>query len=83
MNEQNNLVMYASETEKAAFYKKTYLHLALALLAFIGVETLLIKTVPVEAIAWLFSGKFIWMFVIGLFWLGSFISTKMSFAPSR
>ncbi len=83
MNEQNNLVMYASETEKATFYKKTYLHLALALLAFIGVETLLIQTVPAEAIAWLFSGKFIWMFVIGLFWLGSFISTKMSFAPSR
>lgn len=45
------LVAHSSEVEKAAFYRKTYLHVALSILAFIGVETILLKTVPVEVIA--------------------------------
>jgi len=82
-NNQNYLVSSASDLEKATFYKQTYKHLALAILAFILVETLLIKTVPIEAIIWMVSGKFIWLFIIGLFWLGSILSTKLSFHPSR
>ncbi|MFT3796222.1 Bax inhibitor-1 family protein [Flavobacterium sp.] len=80
---QQTLVANATDVEKAGFYKKTYLHVALALLAFIVVETIMIQTVPVEWIAAMFDGKFMWLFIIGLFWLGSVISTKMSFAPSR
>lgn len=80
---QQTLVANATDVEKAGFYKKTYLHVAMALLAFIVVETILIQTVPFEWIAAMFAGKFMWLFIIGLFWLGSVISTKMSFAPSR
>lgn len=83
MEDQNILVSSASDIEKASFYRKTYQHVALAILAFILLETILIKTVPVEYIAWMFSGKYIWLFIIGLFWLGSVISTNMSFHPSR
>jgi FtsH-binding integral membrane protein len=77
------LVGHASDLEKAVFYKKTYLHVALALLAFIFAETLLLFTVPVDVIAWMLGGKFIWLFIIGLFWLGSLLSNKMAFASSR
>lgn len=83
MENENILVSSASDLEKATFYKNTYRHLAFAVLAFIGLETLLIKTVPTDVIAWMLGGKFIWLFLIGLFWLGSVVSTKLSFDPSQ
>lgn len=83
MDNDNILVSSATDTEKATFYKQTYKHLALALLAFIIVETILIKIVPVETILWMISGKFIWLFLIGLFWLGSVLANKLAFDPSR
>ena len=83
MQSENTIVAYASELEKATFYKKTYLHVAIAILAFIIVETILIHTVPMEWIAAMVGGKFVWLFIIGLFWLGTTLSEKMSFNPSR
>ncbi|AWA30303.1 permease [Flavobacterium magnum] len=84
MEYQNTtLVAHASEVQKAEFYKKTYMHVALAILAFIGVETLLINTVPPQAIGDLLGTKFIWLFFIGLFWLGSMLSSKLAFAATR
>ena len=46
MDNQNVLVSNASDIEKGAFYKKTYQHVAIAILAFILLETVLLKTVP-------------------------------------
>lgn len=83
MQSENTIVAYASELEKATFYKKTYLHVAIAILAFIIVETILIHTVPMEWIAAMVGGKFVWLFIIGLFWLGTTLSEKLSFNPSR
>lgn len=72
------LVSEAPQTERAEFYKKTYLHVALAILAFAGVETLLLNTVPPDIIFGMLSSSFTWLFVMGLFWLGSFISSKLT-----
>lgn len=83
MESENIIVAHASEVEKATFYKKTYLHVAMAILAFIAVESILIRTVPPEWIYAMISGKYVWLFIIGLFWLGSVLSEKMSFNPSR
>jgi FtsH-binding integral membrane protein len=83
MENENILVSNATSIEKANFYKKTYQHLALAILAFIVVETLMIKFVPEEAIVWMLSGRFIWLFIIGLFWLGTTMSDRLAFHPSR
>ena len=83
METSNILVSEADDHEKSLFFRKTYLHVALAVLAFILVEYVLIKIVPAEAIIWMLGGRFIWLFLIGLFWLGSILSTKMSFHPSR
>lgn len=43
MNNENILVAQATDNEKASFYRKTYQHLALAVLAFILVETVMIN----------------------------------------
>lgn len=77
------LVVHAKEVEKAEFYKKTYLHVALAILAFIGVETILLKTVPPEVIGLMFQGKFTWLLIIGVFWLASVLANKWSLSQSR
>ncbi|THV62411.1 Bax inhibitor-1/YccA family protein [Chryseobacterium candidae] len=77
------LVAHSSDVEKANFYKKTYLHVALSILAFIGVETILLKTVPKEIIFMMFEQKYIWLLIIGVFWLASVLSSKWSLSQSK
>ncbi|MDQ1099916.1 FtsH-binding integral membrane protein [Chryseobacterium sp. SORGH_AS 1048] len=79
----NTLVAHSSDTEKADFYKKTYLHLALSVLAFIGVETILLRTVPVEVIAMMFGQRYTWLLIIGVFWLASVLASRWSLSQSR
>jgi len=52
-------------------------------LAFILVETILLQVVPMDWILMMMGGKFIWLFVIGLFWLGSMLTDKLVFHPDR
>lgn len=83
MNQYSEIVSQASDVEKADFYKRTYLHVAMAVLAFMVIESFLLKFIPGEWISMMFGGKFIWLFIIGLFWLGSFIANKFAFSLSR
>ena len=83
MNTQNILVNDATGIEKAEFYRKTYLHVAFAILAFMLVETLLLKIVPDSVIIMMVSNKFGWLFILGLFWLGSSMSSKLVFAETK
>jgi hypothetical protein len=77
------IVANATELEKAEFYKKTYTHLAAAVLLFIGVEYLLIKVVPEDLIIGMVSTKSIWLALIGVFWLLSMLTDKLAFAADR
>lgn len=77
------LVADSAEVEKAEFYKKTYLHVALAILAFIGVETILLKTVPAELIYMMFAQRYVWLLIIGVFWLASVLASKWSLSQSK
>ncbi|WP_449398301.1 Bax inhibitor-1/YccA family protein [Chryseobacterium wanjuense] len=77
------LVAQSSDVEKASFYKKTYLHVALSILAFIGVETVLLKIVPERLILAMFAQRFAWLLIIGVFWLASVLATKWSLSQSR
>ncbi|MCQ9633582.1 Bax inhibitor-1 family protein [Chryseobacterium sp. WG23] len=77
------LVAHSSDVEKASFYKKTYLHVALSILAFIGVETILLKTVPIEIIAMMFGQRYAWLLIIGVFWLASILASKWSLSQSK
>jgi FtsH-binding integral membrane protein len=83
MNQYSEIVSQASQADRADFYKRTYLHVAIAILAFMVVESFLLQLVPGEIISMMFGGKFVWLFIIGLFWLGSFIANKFAFSLSR
>jgi len=78
-----NLVSNLDETAKAVFYRKTYMHVALAVLAFIGVEALLLK-IPfvVETMMSLTSG-FLWIAILVAFGVGSAFANKMAHSMSR
>ena len=86
-NYQNNnapeLVSYATNVEQATFYRKTYSHVAIALLAFIVVEAILINTVPESLIVSMVSSPFVWLFILGGFWLGSMLANKWTQAQAK
>ncbi len=77
------MVSEISEIERAEFYRKTYMHVAVAILAFGVVESILLKIIPLEVILTMVSGKYTWLMIIGVFWLASMLSTKLSFSLSK
>ena len=79
----NQLVAMSTEEQKASFYRKTYMHVALAILAFIFVETALLMVVPAELIMGMVSQKYVWLLIIGGFWLASMLAEKWTMASSR
>jgi len=83
MNSFAPIVSDASQIERAEFYRKTYLHVALAILGFIVLETLLINIIPADMIFGMISQKFVWFIILGLFWLGSVMCEKLTMSMSR
>ncbi len=83
MEAQNILVSDSTSVEQAEFYRKTYLHVAFAILAFMFVESLLLKFVPDSLILMMVGNKIGWLFIIGLFWLGTTMSEKLVFAATK
>lgn len=79
----NQLIGLASAEARSEFYRKTYMHVAVAVLAFIVVESLLLMFIPTSWIVAMFSGKFIWLAIIGLFWLASMLCDRLVFAQSK
>lgn len=73
-----NSVAQAAPIERAAFIRKTYLLLAAAVLAFIGVEVFFFATGIAQVIAsLLFSGGSIgWLVVLGLFMGISYLANR-------
>lgn len=71
------VVANASELDRATFYKKTYQHVALAILSFIIVEAALINFIPEQFIVGMLGNKFTWLAIIGMFWLGGMLCDKL------
>ncbi len=55
------------DAARVGFLKRTYTHLALAIVAFVGVEAALQASPFVEPMVRAMSGRFAWLVVIGLF----------------
>ncbi len=77
------LVAESSEIERSAFYRKTYAHLSLALVAFFIVESALLKVVPQDFILMMVGQKYSWLVVLGVFWLAATLASKWSLSQSR
>lgn len=83
MNEELILVSEATDVERTVFYKKTYIHVAIAILSFMVVEGFLLRIVPPELIMKMISTKWIWLFIIGVFWLASILADRLAFSISK
>jgi FtsH-binding integral membrane protein len=68
-----NTAAAAEPSERAAFIRRTYSHLAGAILAFIGLETVLVNTVPFDVIAGMLGG-YNWLLVLGAFMGASWLA---------
>jgi len=72
---QQRIAAEAASDARAAFIRRTYGHLAGAILAFILVETALVKLVPQEMIMGMLSGMS-WLLVLGAFMVVSFVANR-------
>jgi hypothetical protein len=65
----------AEPSERATFIRRTYSHLAGAILAFIALETVLVNTVPLNVVGRVLGGSpYSWLFVLGAFMAASWLA---------
>jgi FtsH-binding integral membrane protein len=65
----------AAASDRAAFIRRTYAHLAGAILAFMGIETVLLNVVPHnEIINFFFASRITWLFVLLAFFGASWLA---------
>lgn len=83
MDSTVSIVAEATQSERLVFYKKTYLHIALALLSFFVLEIFLLNIIPIRIIMSMSSSALAWAFVLGVFFLFSFLTDKLAFAKER
>jgi FtsH-binding integral membrane protein len=67
MEQQELNLQQATSEERALFYKKTYTHLALAFLVFIGVEMLFLSSPTIINIGLSMTQGYTWLIVLGGF----------------
>ncbi|MEM9281904.1 MAG: Bax inhibitor-1 family protein [Verrucomicrobiota bacterium] len=71
-------VAAAAPTERALFIRKTYLHLAFAILAFVGLEWFLLQQSWAEPLIYKMTGGMGWLVVLGAFMLVSFLADRLA-----
>lgn len=78
--ENNFVVAHASETVRATFYKKTYSNLALGVLAFIGIEALLLQVDPLVNFMLGMTSGYSWLILLagfmGVTWFAQSLTYK-------
>ena len=72
------LVAHISGKERAVFYKKTYQHVALAVLSFILVEMIFLKIQPLVDFMLSMTQGYLWLLLLGAFWLASTMADKLA-----
>lgn len=77
--EQRYLADQAPLTARAEFLKKTYMHLMGAIIAFIGLEVLLMYTPGIEKLASMMTGVWwAWLAVLGVYMLVAGVAERMA-----
>ena len=72
----------AVPTERAGFIRRTYGHLALAILAFVGLEYVILQQPWVESMAMKMTGGMSWLLVLGAFMVVSWIANKWAMSDT-
>lgn len=75
---QNPYVLAAdsSMVERNQFLRRTYMHLAAAILAFVGLEAVFQASPIARTMTGLMSGQYTWLIVLGLFMAASWLAQK-------
>lgn len=77
LQEHPCLVIEAAPEARALFIRRTYTHLAMAILAFIGLELVIFQSGLAQAIAQtLLAGRYGWLVVLGGFMIVSWVAEK-------
>src|SRR6185503_2790876 len=65
--------------ERVAFLRRTYGHLAVAILAFVGVAYFMVNSeLGARFTLWAFSGRLNWLLILGLFMVVGFITDRLA-----
>lgn len=83
MNESQGLFIDSTEQERAVFYRKTYMHVALAVLLFAGIEYVLLQIEPLVNFMLSLTQGYLWLLLLGGFWLASNFSVNLAHSMSR
>jgi len=70
------LAAQATKQEQATFYKKTYLNLALGLVAFVILETIFLRIQPLVDFMMSLTQGYLWLVLLGGFMGVSYIAQK-------
>jgi FtsH-binding integral membrane protein len=77
------LVAQAGQLERAAFYRKTYQHVALSVLAFILVESMFLKIPALVEFMLSMTQGYLWLLLLGAFWLATSMADKLAHDVSQ
>ena len=74
--------------ERASFIRRSYMHLALAILAFVGLESMLLQSALAPRIMqWAFAGPYNWLMLLGAFmvvgWVGRGFASRVESLPMQ
>ena len=76
------IVANAEESQRAAFIRRSYLHLGGAILLFMGLEALLLKSGVSESFMAVLAGsRWMWLLVLGVFMLVSVVADRWAHHP--
>src|SRR5690606_41883289 len=73
------LAAQATKQEQATFYKKTYLNLALGLVAFVILEALFLRIDPLVDFMLSLTQGYLWLVLLGGFMGVTYIAQKMAY----
>lgn len=72
-----------TEDQKAVFYRKTYTHLAIAVLMFIVVEYIFIHTAFIRNLALKLTDGFLWLIMLGGFMLATNYAERLALSTTN
>ena len=79
---EHRIAAEASADARPAFIRRTYGHLAGAILAFTALETVLLKIVPEDMIFSMFRGRFAWLVVLAAFMGAAWLADRWARSDS-
>ena len=83
MKQTQDLFIEVADNERAIFYRKTYSHVALALLVFVLVEYVLLQSETIVTFMLSLTQGYLWLLLLGGFWLATNFAENLAHNLSR